>query len=248
MLEKVTLSDVLFLDIETVSGEKEYSALSERMQKLWKKKCHIVLRKPVGELLGENEIAETYSNRAGIFAEFGRIVCISVGFWSNRTKEFRTKSFYGDDERLLLEEFCGLLDKHFNDPKEHFLCGHNIKEFDIPYTCRRMVINGLSLPAMLRIEGKKPWELAHFLDTMTVWKFGDFKNYTSLDLLAAVFDIDTPKDDIDGSMVGRVYYQEKDLERIARYCEKDVVTTARVMQRMKGIPILRDDQVANSYL
>lgn len=248
MLEKVSISDVLFLDIETVSGKIEFSALSERMQKLWEKKCRVVLRRPAKEDISQEEVAETYAQRAGIFAEFGKIVCISVGYWNNRTKEFRTKSFYGDDERVLLEEFSNLLDRHFNDPQEHFICGHNIKEFDIPFTCRRMIINGLSLPAMLKIEGKKPWELAHFLDTMTVWKFGDFKNYTSLDLLAAVLDIETPKDDIDGSMVGMVYYQEEDLDRIARYCEKDVVTSARVLQRMKGVSILRDDQIANSYL
>ncbi len=248
MLEKVAIPNVLFLDIETVSGKKEYSALSDRMQKLWKKKCRVVLRRPVGELLSDEEISETYADRAGIFAEFGKIVCISVGYWNNRSKEFRTKSFYGDDERLLLEEFSVILDKHFNNPQQHFICGHNIKEFDIPYTCRRLIINGMSLPSMIRVDGKKPWELTHFLDTMTVWKFGDFKNYTSLDLLAAVFDVDTPKDDIDGSMVGRVYYEEGDLKRIARYCEKDVVTVARVLQCMKGIPQLRDDQVANSYL
>ncbi|MGB3546715.1 MAG: ribonuclease H-like domain-containing protein, partial [Saprospiraceae bacterium] len=151
--------------------------------------------------------------------------------------------FASDDERELLEGFSAMLQQYYKDPAKCYLCGHNIKEFDIPYVCRRMVVNGLSFPEVLQITGKKPWETKHLLDTLELWKFGDYKNYTSLKLLAGLFGIPSPKDDIDGSDVGRVYWQEKDLPRIALYCEKDVLATVQLFLRYQLKPLLEEDQI-----
>ena len=174
-----------------------------------------------------------------VLAEFGKIICISCGFENG--KEFRIKSFYGDDESILLEEFAHMLNKHY-DTERYLLCGHNGKEFDFPYISRRMLINGIKLPNILNMAGKKPWEIRH-LDTMELWKFGDFKHFTSLELLASVFKIPTPKDDIDGSMVGYVYWKENDLQRIVTYCQKDVLTVAQLLRRYLGLPLINDADV-----
>ena len=155
----------------------------------------------------------------------------------------RLKSFANHMESGLLDDFSELLNKHFSNPEKFAICGHNIKEFDVPYICRRMLINQLPLPRMIDIAGKKPWETKHFLDTLEMWKFGDIKNYTSLRLLTAVFDIPSPKDDMDGSDVAGVYWEERDLDRIATYCEKDVLATVQLYLRLKRLPLLRNDQV-----
>ncbi len=235
MLDELRLEDVLFLDIETVPGNADFDTLPEKMQKLWTKKA---------ALIGRNEPdltpAELYS-RAGIYAEFGKIVCISCGFVSGHG--FRVRSYYSDEERLLLTDFASLLNRSYTGQR-YLLCGHNSKEFDIPYIARRMLVNGLKLPEILNVAGKKPWEVRH-LDTMDLWKFGDYKHYTSLELLAAIFDIPTPKDDIDGSQVGEVYWKEKDLERIAKYCEKDVLTTAQLLRRYLGLPLIKPEFVVS---
>ena len=220
MLESIKISNVLFLDIETVPLVYKYSDLEDYFRKLW----DTIFR------FQQTENPETLYKKAGIYAEFAKIVCISVGFFNDKT--FRVKSFYGEDEKQLLNNFSSLLNEHFNR-KEHLLCAHNGKEFDFPFLCRRMLINGLPLPKTLNISGKKPWEINH-LDTMELWKFGDYKNYTSLNLLATVFNIPTPKDDIDGSDVARVYWENKDLERIATYCQKDVITVAQLLLRYRG--------------
>ncbi len=220
MLESIKISNVLFLDIETVPLVYKYSDLEDDFRKLWDTKFRFQ----------QTENPETLYKKAGIYAEFAKIVCISVGFFNDKT--FRVKSFYGEDEKQLLNNFSSLLNEHFNR-KEHLLCAHNGKEFDFPFLCRRMLINGLPLPKTLNISGKKPWEINH-LDTMELWKFGDYKNYTSLNLLATVFNIPTPKDDIDGSDVARVYWENKDLERIATYCQKDVITVAQLLLRYRG--------------
>lgn len=230
MLSQVNLLDVLVLDIETVPAFPTYKELPQPMQKLWDAKTNYQ-RKP-------NETAEEFYPRAGIWAEFGKIVCISVGMFANN-KSFRVKSYYGDNEKELLVDFTKLMN---SQPNHLRLCAHNGKEFDYPYICRRLLINGLPIPCQLEIAGKKPWEINH-LDTLELWKFGDYKNYTSLNLLAAVFNIPTPKDDIDGSMVGDIYWKEKDLDRIKNYCQKDVVTTARLIQKFKGLPSLTSNQI-----
>jgi DNA polymerase elongation subunit (family B) len=236
MLERLDLSKVLVLDIETVPQQPEFDTLNEKWQLLWEKKAAFLKK-------NEDDTAQGLYNRAGIYAEFGKIICISVGFFSRTGNnwQFRVKSFYSDDEALVLKEFNTLLERYFNQ-SGNLLCGHNAKEFDFPYLCRRMLINGISIPEILDIAGKKPWEVPH-LDTMELWKFGDFKSYTSLELLATAFNIPTPKDDIDGSMVWKVYWQEKNLERIATYCQKDVVTVAQLLLRFRGENLLQDSDV-----
>lgn len=235
MLEQLNLTKVLFLDIETVPEVYNYNDLSEDAQYLWEKKNAYFLK--------EGKTPEEVYDRAGILAEFGKIVCISVGFvvQDGPFKSVRTKSFFGDDETVLLKEFSDLLNGHYKYP-DQLLCAHNGKEFDFPYICRRLLINGLKIPSILNIAGKKPWEVRH-LDTMELWKFGDYKNYTSLELLTHVFKIPTPKDDIDGSMVAQIYYEAKDVERIARYCEKDVVATVQLMLRYLGEPLIKDEDI-----
>jgi DNA polymerase elongation subunit (family B) len=244
MIEHIPLPKILFLDIETVSGHASYTELSEPFQALWSKKAASLLRTPLSEL-DEEEIANTYTERAGIFAEFGKIVCISVGGIGTEGGQPKMvlKSFAGADEHTLLKEFVEFVEKKYGDPRQSFFCGHNIKEFDIPYICRRLMINGFKLPASLDVRGKKPWETAHFLDTMELWKFGEYKSFTSLRLLTALFGIPSPKDDIDGSEVGRVYWEENGINRIVRYCEKDVVATAQVFLSYRRETHLTDEQV-----
>ncbi|CAL1519954.1 ribonuclease H-like domain-containing protein [Chitinophaga sp. MM2321] len=237
MLPNIALDQLLLLDIETTPATQAFEQLPEDMQGLWLEK--IAKTAPVSE----NGV-EAYADRAGIYAEFGRVVCISAGFFSleNNRYHLRLKSFYNDDESLVLNGFLELINKfHIKHPRFLF-AGHNIKEFDIPFICRRSVVHQLSLPLPLQLHGFKPWEMP-MLDTLHLWRFGDFKNYTSLKLLTAVLGIDTPKDDIDGSMVGKVYWQDKDLERIAAYCQKDVVAVAQLLLRFKRIPLLQEEDI-----
>ena len=138
-------------------------------------------------------------------------------------------------------DFTNLLTSYFNRG-EHLLCGHNAKEFDFPYIARRMIIHGLKVPAKLNLMGKKPWEVPH-LDTMEMWKFGDYKHYTSLKLLTHILQIPSPKDDISGADVAQVYYRDNDIDRIARYCEKDVVAVAQILLRLRGEKILEEDEL-----
>lgn len=231
-LTQINPGKILFLDIETVSATPEYEQLSPRMKALWNKKANRIAR-------NDEDTPETLYNSAGIFAEFGKIIVISAGFISG--DEFRLTSFYGDNESKLLTGFADLLNQHFYLP-DHYLCAHNGKEFDFPYIARRMLINRISLPNILNIPGKKPWEVKH-LDTMELWKFGDYKHYTSLDLLTAVFNIPTPKDDISGSDVGRVYWQENDLERIVGYCEKDALAVAQLYLRYLNKSVIEESNV-----
>jgi len=233
MLQNLNLADILFLDIETVPIVASFQELPEKFKVLWEKKAEQLKRN------GEEQTADMLFGRAGIFAEFGKIVCISCGF--ARGKEFRLKSFYGEDEGILLNEFADMLTRYYSEDR-FLLCAHNGKEFDFPYLCRRMLVHGIELPTILNITGKKPWEIKH-IDTMELWKFGDYKHFTSLDLLAALFGIDTPKDDIDGSQVARVYYIDKDLERIAVYCQKDVLTIAQLLRRYMGLPLYEEDDI-----
>ena len=245
MLESIRINNILFIDLETVSSTSGFNELPTRLQEHWSKKAQFIDRKLANTDIDAEMIAQLYQEKAAIYAEFGKIVCISIGYLHRTPREFRMKSFCGHDEKALLQEFVELVSRYFYDPDEHLICGHNIREFDIPYLCRRLVVHGINLPDILSLSGKKPWETMHLIDTMQLWKFGDFKNFTSLDLLAAVLDIETPKDDIDGSMVGKVYWQDNDLARISHYCEKDVVTVAQVLFRMKGDePILPEKIVS----
>lgn len=233
MLENIDLQQVLMLDIETVPQYPSFDELPADFQQLWTQKTKFQRK--------DGESPSEFYARGGILAEFGKIICISVGIFSTKTKDLslRVKSFYGDEEKEVLQSFIALLNTLADTL---ILCAHNGKEFDFPYLCRRILINGLQIPIQLNLHGKKPWENMH-LDTMDLWKFGDYKNYTSLNLLAAVFNIPSPKDDIDGSMVNEVYWKENDLERIRTYCEKDVITTARILLRFKSLPMLSDEHI-----
>jgi 3'-5' exonuclease len=235
MLENIKAEDVLFLDIETVPGLPSYEMLSPAFQLLWEKKSK-QFRSP------EQRAGDVYE-RAGIYSEFGRIICISVGLIKEKDPfSFRLKSFFGDDEKKILSDFSETILKFCRSHKEALLCAHNGKEFDYPYIARRLIINGLVIPEILDNAGKKPWEVK-LLDTMDLWKFGDYKNYTSLDLLTSILGIPTPKDDIDGSMVAGIYYTDKDIERIVLYCEKDVLAIGQVLLRFMNLPVINDDRI-----
>ena len=235
MLDNIRVEDILFLDIETVPAVSSHELLDTKMQALWNKKSK-QFRTP-------EQTSDDVYERAGIYSEFGKIICISVGVIKEKNPfSLRLKSFFGDDEKLLLSDFASMLVKFSKTNKEAILCAHNGKEFDFPYIARRMIINELIIPEILDNAGKKPWEVK-LLDTMDLWKFGDYKNYTSLELLTTILGIPTPKDDIDGSMVAGIYYIENDIERIVRYCEKDVLAIVRVMFRFMNLPKIDDDKI-----
>lgn len=231
------VNNILFLDIETVPQQASFDELPVEWKKLWGLKAQYLIRNK------EEESFESIYPRAGIYAEFGKIICISCGFLqgTGADRKIIIKSFAGEEEKKILFEFSEMLKKWSTDGTK-LLCAHNGKEFDFPYICRRLVINQLPIPAILNIAGKKPWEVPH-LDTMELWKFGDFKNYTSLNLLAQTLGIQTPKDDIDGSMVWEVYWKEKNLPRIITYCQKDVVTVAQILLRMNNDELIKEDNI-----
>jgi len=248
MLDNIDIAKVLFLDIECVSATEKYTDLSEEMQYLWKLKAATALKR-YGEKINDEDAEGAYVEKAGIYAEFGKIICISVGIVfrdKDKSLKLRLKTFANHNEKKLLEDFNQMLAQYYPDPSRMYFCGHNIKEFDIPYMCRRMIINYLKLPPTMNIAGKKPWETKHLLDTMELWKFGDRKSWTSLKLLAGVLGFPSPKDDIDGSEVGRVYWADKDLERIGIYCEKDVLATVQLFLRYKLMPLLEEEQVSSA--
>ncbi|MEI9912565.1 MAG: 3'-5' exonuclease [Bacteroidota bacterium] len=237
MASSFPLANILFLDIETVPQQPDYNSLPDDWKELWNIKSASLLK------YHEEETKESLYPRAGIYAEFGKIICISCGVMqgSGEQKKILLKSFAGDNEKLLLHEFSAMINKWTTgEPK--FLCAHNGKEFDFPYLCRRLIINQLPIPVILNSAGKKPWEVSH-LDTLELWKFGDFKSYTSLNLLAHTLGIPTPKDDIDGSKVWEVYWKEKNLQRIISYCQKDVITVAQVFLRMQGEPLIKEENI-----
>lgn len=227
MLDAILPENILFLDIETVPAAPTFADMPEDLRELWEHKSSF-LRKP-------EQTAEEVYERAGIYAEFGKIICISAGYIikKNGALIFRVKTFAGDDEAQLLADFAEATTQFYKAKRSAFLCAHNGKEFDFPYIARRMLINGVKLPRALNVQGQKPWETT-FLDTMELWKFGDYKHFTSLNLMALIFGIPTPKDDIDGSQVADVYYREKNLQRIADYCEKDVLTVARIFLKLRS--------------
>ena len=234
MLETVDLQQIMVLDIETVSQKAAFDELPSHFRELW---AHKVRNK----LEADQTAADVYHN-AGLYDEFGKIICISVGVFHQRQNRtgFRLKSFAHAHERELLIGFSDLLQKQ---PANLMLCGHNGKAFDFPYLCKRLIINELPIPTQLDISGKKPWEIGH-LDTMELWRFGDFRSYVSLNLIAAALGIPSPKDDINGEDVYRVYYEENDLERIRVYCEKDVLTTAQILRRLRNEPPIAQEAVS----
>ena len=237
MLDALNIEEVLFIDIETVPQTSSFSKLAENWQKLWEHKMKFQTN--------EGETAESLYDRAGIYAEFGKIICISVGYVVQKKGEkmFRVKSFHHNEEKTLIGDFFNALEK-FATAGKRKLCAHNGQEFDYPYIARRALVNGLKLPKLFDIAGQKPWETKDFLiDTLQLWKFGDYKHYTSLSLLCTLFNIPTPKDDIDGSQVGQVYWEDNDIDRIIRYCEKDTLAVANLILRYKGEEIIAMDNL-----
>jgi uncharacterized protein YprB with RNaseH-like and TPR domain len=234
MLKGLELSSVLFLDIETVPQYPDYLSMPDKIRKFWDHKSKFIAK--------DHSPLKSYK-RAGIYAEFGKIICISAGYihTKNGTYNLRLKSFFGSDEFALLSDF-GKAVHDFDQNGNAMLCAHNGKEFDFPYIGRRMIVNGIELPKVLNIQGKKPWEVQH-LDTLELWRFGDYKQYTSLDLLCEILEIPTPKDKIDGSMVGDLYWKSNDLESIREYCEKDVLAVVQLLLRYRNQPLLNDAQI-----
>ena len=233
-----SLFNLFIIDIETVPQVSQFNQLTTEGQKLFFDK--------ISKTVPENADGEdSYQQKAGILAEFGKVICISTGFFYNDKGGrlcLKIKSISGHDEAVLLRTFVELTDRFYNHKNNFQFAGHNIREFDIPFLCRRMVINRIPLPVYLHLYGAKPWEI-NMADTLQWWKFGDYKNYTSLHLLASILEIPTSKDDIDGSMVQHVYYKENNLQRIVEYCEKDVTVVARVIQRFKNIPIIETENI-----
>ena len=229
------LNNILFLDIETVPEFENWKDISKETQELFEKKTHYQRK--------EEFTAAAFYDRAGIWAEFGKIICISVGYFADKEAErqLRLTSFFGDDEHKILTDFKGLLDTHFTK-KSHVLCAHNGKEFDFPFIARRMIVHQIELPNKLNLFGKKPWEVPH-IDTLELWKFGDYKHYTSLKLLTSILGVPSPKDDIDGSEVANVYYKEKNIQRIVSYCEKDTIAVAQILLRFNNQELLKDKDI-----
>ena len=229
----MNFENILFIDIETVSQYKNYEDMPEEYKYVWNKKYER------NEYLNALNVSEAYENKAAIFAEYGKIVCISVGYYHKVNDEYRIKSFADHDENILLEKF-----KLFcqNLKKNYIFCGHNVKEFDVPYLCRRFLINKIAIPKLLDFQNKKPWEV-ELIDTLQLWKFGDYKNYTSLETLTTIFHIPTPKNDIDGSQVGKVYWEENDLERIVKYCQNDVIAVIQLYRAFNQMDLIEDNKI-----
>ena len=241
-MQHIAIENLFLIDIETVSEREHFHLLDDEWQQLWSEK--------ISKNLPPNVTAEEYyPMRAAILAEFAKVACISFGYFKKEnlggkdaTWQLRIKSLCSENEPEILNKFISTLE-HLHTNGHHWVfAGHNIKEFDIPFLCRRMLINNITIPPYIDFQNMKPWETP-VLDTLHLWRFGDYKHYTSLKLLAATLGVPSPKDDIDGSQVGRVYWKEKDLDRISVYCEKDVATVGNVVLRFKGLPLLTKDQI-----
>ncbi len=236
-MQNIKLENVLLIDIETVSQQPDFNLLDESWQQLWEEKT----RRSLPDF---TTAAEFYPQRAGVMAEFAKIVCISVGYFTKQGEalQLRIKSFYGDDEKKILQDLITMLNQVETKNNKWCFAGHNIKEFDIPFMCRRLLVNNLPIPPYLDFQNMKPWD-TNTIDTFQYWRFGDYKNYTSLKLLAAALGVPSPKDDIDGSMVADVYWNQKNIDRIVTYCQKDVLTVANIILRFKNLPLLAEEQM-----
>ena len=228
---EVPLDKILFLDIETVPSFPSYQEMPDKWKKLWDKKAKLINHDQLSD--------EEFYNQAGIYSEFGKVIVISMGAIKN--KKLIIKSIYGDNEKCILEQFASIVKKSFNGT-DNYLCAHNGKEFDFPYLARRMIINGILLPNILDVHGKKPWEVK-FLDTMELWKFGDYKHFTSLELLAELFGLPNPKSDIKGQDIWKIYWQDRDIENITEYCEKDVITLVQIFLKFRNEPFINQENI-----
>lgn len=235
-MHNVRTEDIIIIDIETVTAYPNYDAMPESWQVLWAEKSAKILPEGIS-------VSDFYAQRAGVMAEFSKIICISMGYFNKEQNLYlRIKSFCGHEEKNILEDFLATLKKIESYNNKWCFAGHNIKEFDIPFLCRRLLVNGIKVPSFLDFQNMKPWE-TNIVDTFQYWRFGDYKNYTSLQLLAACLNVPSPKNDMSGSMVGNVYWKEKDLNRIVAYCQNDVVAVANILLRFKGMPLLHKDDI-----
>ncbi len=240
------LSRILFIDIETVPECANFEDIDVKKQLLWQKKASNAGWYKKSYPDESESIAQSFCEKAGIYAEFSKVVCISLGYFvvkDNEINSLKVKSFYSNIELEVLQAVSDVLNTHYNNPDQDHLCGHNIKEFDVPFLCRRLLINRLPLPKLIDVGGAKPWQTRQFIDTLQLWKFGDYKNYTSLDLIASALDLPSPKTEMDGSDVRDMYYEHKDLDKIVRYCEQDVCTTARVYLALNGLPDISEEKM-----
>lgn len=233
MFLRSKIQDVLFLDIETVPLYAEYDELEGMEKYLWDRTARYINTE-------EETDSETYA-QAGVYAEFGRIVCICVGNIGidNECEFLKLRCFYNDDERNLLLEFKSFLQK-LNTAT--ILCAHNGKAFDFPFICRRMLINGIELPEIFVNSENKSSELQH-LDTLEFWKFGDYQHFTSLEHLAHLFKLESSKKDIDRGSVQKVYYSQNDPQKIVDYCFNDVVTIAQLLLRFNNQNTIRTENI-----
>ncbi len=236
-MQQIDIENLFLLDIETVSGVQHFHLLNDEWKELWTEKIF-------KSLPPETTAEQYYPRRAAILAEFAKVICISIGYFKKEDNQLRLriKSFYSENEKEVLERFNNMLLQLHSKNAKWIFTGHNIKEFDVPFLCRRMLVNNIEIPRCFDFQNMKPWETP-VLDTLHLWRFGDYKHYTSLKLLAAVLGVPSPKDDIDGSKVGEVFWTEKNLERIALYCGKDVATVANVILRFKNLPLLTEEQI-----
>lgn len=241
-MQHINHEDLIIIDIETASIHPDFQHMDDVWKNLWEEKVARSLPEKI-------TAAEFYPLRAGVMAEFSKIICISMGYFNREESlHMRVKSFYGHDEGVLLKGFLATLNKIENINNNWCFAGHNIKEFDIPFICRRLLVNGIALPKYLDFQNMKPWE-TNIVDTFQYWRFGDYKNFTSLKLLAATMGVPSPKDDIDGSMVGELYWsgdeeqRASNLKRIAVYCQKDVVTTGNIILRFKNLEMVHPDDI-----
>lgn len=232
-----TAKHLLFIDIETVSGESSLELVPERLQKEWLRKADRF------RIIEGPSDAELYFDRAAVYAEFGKIIVIGLGFfhWEEADEPtFRVRTIHGHDEASVLRQFCTLVEKRY--ARKLILCAHNGREFDYPYLCRRMMVHGIPIPRSFWNTHWRRYDSPH-LDTMDYWKFGDFKNYTSLELLAALFGIPSSKDTLSGSEVNTAYYHKNNLISIAQYCREDVVVLAQLYLRYHQMELLEEKQI-----
>lgn len=242
---KIVRSNILktlFIDIETVAQKSNFGKLSPSFQNLWTHKANQL--NYVQEANVPYSVEDAYVKNAAFYPEFGRIVCISIGMFIQRNTEveFVSKSFYADNERGLIKDFLNCYQKYFNHSDRYKLCGHNVIEFIIPFIGRRSLIHGLKLPSKFNLMDRKPWQLDYVRDTLSMWKFGAFKNAVSLETLCTVFDIDT-QDIFPGEDVHRRYWEEQAYDEIMQRSKMQIRAVACLYSHLCGVY----NQVRSAY-
>lgn len=239
MYTPAEVAKIVFFDLETAS---EYESLDQlalnkpKMAELWSKRCEY-LRSRFEENKDMTD-EQLYEAKAALTPEFARIVCATFG----------RVTFIGEDPNVIIKSYCSehedeVLDgiqKVFDKFASLKFSGHNIKRFDIPMMCKRLLIHGRSLPKGLQIQNLKPWEMP-FIDTSEVWSFGAWQEgFVSLELLVTAIGLETPKGDIKGEDVSRVFWQDGDTHRIAEYCQRDVFAGIQALLKLSGLPVVEE--------